>query len=404
MSHIFISYSKKNKIYTDELVNFLEKAGFNVWYDGRIDYGTSWQREIFEAIQNCAAFIVVMSPESYESDWVEREYLYADKLKKPQFPLLLAGEEFPFYVSNQFTDVRGGKLPPDNFLNRLEQYLKRQNRSGENLAPPKMTTSEPLLPQLSSSIAILPGPFEWIEIPAGKVNISGHGEFSVPKFSIAKYPITNAQFAVFIEDGGYKNRAWWTEAGWDVLEKGYEWDSKSRSWKATGKAWTTPRYWSDKKWNGTEYPVVGMSWYEAIAFCRWLSKKTGENILLPTEQEWQRAAQGDTSWAYPWGNEFDATRCNSSVESASDGTSPVTQYQYGASPYGVLNMSGNIWEWCLMDYASASIGDINSTEVRVLRGGSWWSNSVDDLCVSSRFRSYSNGWGNGSGFRCARFL
>ena len=114
--------------------NFLEKAGFNVWYDGRIDYGTSWEQVIFKAIDDCAAFIVVMTPQSWESDWVLRECQYADKRKKPQFPLLLDDEEFPFYVDNQYADVRGGKLPLKDFVTRLSQVIEPQTQSGKRYA------------------------------------------------------------------------------------------------------------------------------------------------------------------------------------------------------------------------------------------------------------------------------
>lgn len=382
MSHIFISYSKRNKDYTDKLVNFLEKAGFNVWYDGRIDYGTRWERVIFKAIDDCAVFLVVMSPDSYESDWVRREYLYADKRKKPQFPILLAGEEFPFYIDNQYTDVRGGKLPPTDFVTRLSQVITPQTQSGKNVTPPEMT--KPAKPSFK-----LPDPFEWIDIPAGKVTIDER-EFDVPKFSIAKYPITVAQYQVFMQDKGYDVESYWTTAGW-------EWRQREKI--------TQPRYWGEKGYEHffkSDHPIIGVSWYESIAFCRWLSEKTGENILLPTEQEWQRAAQGDTGWAYPWGNQWDDQRCNNSVKSKSAGTTPVTQYLNGASPYGVLDMSGNVWEWTLTAYESAGIGDINSTDVRVLRGGSWGNLDEDDLRVDYRFRNVPFNWNYSFGYRPTR--
>jgi sulfatase-modifying factor enzyme 1/TIR domain-containing protein len=139
-------------------------------------------------------------------------------------------------------------------------------------------------PRASKVGSILPAPFEWIEVPAGKVTlIENYNEtsyfgqkgekkmFEVPAFAIAKYPVTNAQFAQFIEVKGYEQKKWWTEDGWQLREK---------------KKWTQPRYWGDKKWNEVDCPVVGVSWYEALAFCHWLSEAAGEAILLPTEQQW----------------------------------------------------------------------------------------------------------------------
>lgn len=256
-------------------------------------------------------------------------------------------------------------------------------------------------------LGILPPPFAWIEIPAGKVTLgtsytSGYitkpTEFNVPAFAIAKYPITNAQFAKFIEAGGYKQKKWWTDEGWEACEQG--WAYVDGKWKPTGKPWTEPRYWQDKKWNGAEYPVVGVSWYESIAFCLWLSEVASDKITLPTEQQWQRAAQGDTNSAYPWGDLFDAKRCNSSVgqDWRKNSTSPVIHYEgKGDSLFGVVDMSGNVWEWCLTEYESGSI-EVNRTNARVLRGGSWYSNYEDGLRADYRsryfpdYRIYLNGF------------
>ncbi len=380
MSHIFISYSKKNKEYTDKLVAYLENAGFNVWYDGRIDYGTTWERVIFKAIDECDAFLVVMTPESWESDWVLRECHHAEKRHKPPFPLLLAGEEFPRYGTTQFVDVRGGKLPPQSFLTRLKSVLTPKKDSGKNVA----------LKETAKPTFKLPEPFEWIQIPEGKVEISGHGTFDVPTFAIAKYPVTVAQYTLFIEDKGYAVKEFWTQAGWD--------------WKQENNI-TLPRFWGEKDYERffkPTHPIIGVSWYEAMAFCGWLSEKTGDKMTLPTEQQWQRAAQGDDGRAYPWGNGFDAKRCNSSVGTKSSGTTPVTQYPNGASPYGVLDMSGNVWEWMLNEYDNLSIININNTEMRGLRGGSWYDNDVNFLRADIRYWDIPISWDIGFGVRLAR--
>jgi formylglycine-generating enzyme required for sulfatase activity len=255
---------------------------------------------------------------------------------------------------------------------------------------------KPLKSRLPRVIDPLP-PFEWIEIPAGKVTLTpdefGKKEsylkrdtvFDIPTFLIAKYPITNAQYAKFVEAGGYGEDKWWTAVGWQRREKD---------------GWTEPRYWQDAKWNGADYPVVGVSWYEAITFCRWLSEAMGENVLLPTEQEWQRAAQGDDSRWYPWGNEKPNEQlCN--WDRNIGRTTPVTQYPKGASPYGVMDMSGNVWEWCLTAYRSGSTS-LDELDTRVLRGGSWGDFVTDFLRVAYRSLSTSHDWHDGRGFRIAR--
>ncbi len=229
---------------------------------------------------------------------------------------------------------------------------------------------------------ILPPPFEWCEIPAGKVTLEKGGyleeptTFDVPAFAIAKYPITNAQFAKFVEAGGYGERRWWTDAGWHQKE----WDN-----------WTEPRFWRKKEWNGVEYPVVGVSWYEAVAFSQWLNEAAGAHsraplqITLPTEQQWQRAAQGDDGRAFPWGDEFDKAKCNTS-KSNIEQTTPVTKYPQGASPYGVMDMSGNVWEWCLTAYKTGATA-LDGADRRCLRGGSWGFNTVNARASS---RNYFN--------------
>lgn len=227
---------------------------------------------------------------------------------------------------------------------------------------------------------ILPPPFEWCEIPGGTVVVVEGGylrsdtAFEIPSFSISKYPVTNAQYAKFIEAGGYQEKRWWTESGWQARE--LEWNEKTRSWQSSEASWAEPRYWNNQRWNDAEAPVVGISWYEALAFCHWLTETSDAalrlscEIALPTEQQWQRAAQGDDMRMFPWGNEFDQNKCNTS-ESQINHTTPVTQYSLGASPYGVLDMSGNVWEWCLNNYAKGDT-KVEGTDFRTVRGGSWY--------------------------------
>jgi len=235
-----------------------------------------------------------------------------------------------------------------------------------------------------------PAPFAWVDIP-------GKG------YSIAKYPITNAQYAKFIDAGGYNQRNWWTDAGWEAKLKGITFDWNTGAGVATGTPWTEPRYWNISQWNGAEQPVVGVTWYEAVAFCLWLSDVTGEKIMLPTEDQWQYACQGDDGRTYPWGNEWDCTRCNNSVKPCqSDMTTPVQQYEgKGDSPFGAVDMSGNVWEWCLTEYDNKT-NDLNSTNSRVVRGGSWFYFSTADCRCGFRYGDIPYGWYNFRGFRASR--
>ena len=132
-----------------------------------------------------------------------------------------------------------------------------------------------------------------------------------------------------------------------------------------------PAYWSNIKFNQDYQPVVGVSWYDAVEYAKWMNKR------LPTEAEWENAAKGDTEWIYPWGSKFSIECAN--LECMLNKTSNVNQYINGRSPYGCFNMVGNVWEWCFDfyddNYYSYCINN-NPTgpekgELKVVRGGAW---------------------------------
>ena len=150
--------------------------------------------------------------------------------------------------------------------------------------------------------------------------------------------------------------------------------------------------------------MVRVSWYDARAYCDWLSAVTGKPYRLPTEAEWEKAARGTDGRAYPWGNEWDPTRCNAK-ESGREDASPVGLHAHGASPYGLLDMAGNVWEWTSSLYRSYPFReddgrhDLQSADPRVLRGGSWL-DSFDSTRASCR-RSYIPAYHSRlHGFRC----
>ena len=235
------------------------------------------------------------------------------------------------------------------------------NASGQS------TTSTPRIASLNIAIGNLLPPFEWVEIPGGKVTLEAGGSlskattFDVLTFTIAKYPITNAQFEMFANSpSGYDSPKWW------------EFSDAAKKWHAQNPKPKKRAFPED------DHPRANVSWYEAIAFCCWLTgivasegslSPLGAEFALPTEQQWQRAAQGDDRRAYPWGNEFDTKKANTS-EGKIGKTTLVTQYPQGASPYGVCDMSGNVYEWCLTRWETGT-SDLETTGVRVLRGGSF---------------------------------
>jgi len=217
---------------------------------------------------------------------------------------------------------------------------------------------------------------------------------TLPDFWISKTPVTNAQFRPFVEGDGYKNWAYWTEAGW-------QWRERDKT--------VSPGYWGDAEWNGDNYPVVGVSWFEAVAYCRWLSAQTGHPFRLPSEAEWEKAARGPKGLIWPWGNSWEVGRCNSE-EAGLKRTSPVGQYPEGASPYGALDMAGNVWEWCATEWRKRypyQLEDewaeayLDKNKSPMLRGGSWYDAQKS---VRGAYRYYffnPRNRGNSGGLRVA---
>ena len=185
---------------------------------------------------------------------------------------------------------------------------------------------------------------------------------------IDKTEVTNEQFGRFVDATGYEAGPWWRD-------------------EAAGKA---------------NHPVVYVTWFDAKAYCEWAGRQ------LPTEAQWEKAARGTDGRMYPWGNEApDASRCN--FDLGVGGTTPVGSYPAGASPYGALDVAGNVWEWVVDWYDEGYYANSpsrnptgpDSGEYRVLRGGSWYSysRSVRSSSRTGCFPDLRDGRG---GFRCAR--
>lgn len=201
----------------------------------------------------------------------------------------------------------------------------------------------------------------------------------LPSFRLAAHPVTVAQYRPFVEGDGYRNCDYWTQAGWDWREEA---------------GCTEPLGWSDDYWNPDNHPVIGVSWFEAQAYCNWLNRRLGlveGSIRLPSEPEWEWAARGPHGLRRPWGEEDVAGKRNGGLSIGR--TSAVGGFPGGAScwqlPQGfplesgagasaVHEMIGNVWEWCAdapRDYSAqpgtAPEGPASGPE-RVLRGGGWY--------------------------------
>ena len=219
----------------------------------------------------------------------------------------------------------------------------------------------------------------FIEVPPGRFLYGENRQKREihERYWIAQYPVTNHQYARFIQAGGYQQRAFWTQTGWDWLEN----NNIQR-----------PGYWDKLELSNPLCPVVGVSWFEAIAYARWLDvtlKQSqtglptaqggipipkGYAIELPTETAWERAARGEKGQDYPWRGAFDPHYANvaeADWKSLTGGTTAVCTYPQGISPVAAWDLAGNVWEWCLNNYSQPEDCGLEGEARRVLRGGSW---------------------------------
>ena len=250
-------------------------------------------------------------------------------------------------------------------------------------------------------------------------------------FRIASYPVTNAEYRCFVDDDGYRKPTFWTEAGRAWLRgedpgggPGAEFLNLRRhlsidpstiarwtrdpnaskeiaGWRAlisesderaiaeleeyySRRSREEPAFWGDERYGQPNHPVVGLTWYEAVAYSSWLtvqSRRAGRLpddyvVRLPTEAEWEYAARGAVWHSYPWGQKWDKSLANTR-EGQVLGPTPVGAYAVSRSPFGCEDMSGNVWEWThslhrVYPYnADDGREDLDDQSYRVVRGSSW---------------------------------
>lgn len=221
-------------------------------------------------------------------------------------------------------------------------------------------------------------------------------------YYIGKFEVTNGEWKKFLNDPGYNDPKYWPDGRVVPMEQ--------------IPYWTQPQNHGGGTPGTDNYPVIGVNWDQAVAYCNWLSAKTGKKYRLPTEAEWEKAARGTGQRRYPWGNEIDLSYANVVGSQRMDTVREVGFYdgskrgdfqtKNAASPYGAMDMAGNAMEWC-SDWYSRTYYSASPRRnpkgpekgaYRVLRGGSFFHEPQD-----ARSYARSAAWPSFKAYRMVGF-
>lgn len=361
-TRIFLSHSTQDNEWCRPLVATLKANGFDVWYDEQgLTGGSAWVETLQGEVQARDVFIVILSPEAWSSPWVQEEVQLAIATRRMILPVLHKPTQVGgFLMTRQWIDATS--LDPQTTAQRIVGALS-VGAVFPQPAPPKQVTLAPQilpwpLPQLGFVGRIIDG-VEVItpplcDVPAGPFLAGADRRrdpeasdsdpephvVDVPAFRIARYPVTVAEYACAVRVGAMR----------------------------------APRDW-DRQSQRPHHPVVRMSWKNAIDYAAWLAQTTGEPWRPPTEDEWEKAARGTDGRAFPWGDRWEPRLANTSEGGPGD-TTPIGLYPDGLSPYGVLDMAGNVNEWCGIPpqstlYRPGPWGGQPPSTTGYLSGGSW---------------------------------
>lgn len=236
-------------------------------------------------------------------------------------------------------------------------------RDGTPREPPMTFTSTEARTAPSASIGMLH------RIPSGPAIIGSSfhireappRQVFVAEFEIAQVPVTVSQYAAFLDTGGANERLWWGDSGWAWRQ------AAANGWGRADRS--QPHDWINQKYRPYD-PVVGVTWYEAEAYCNWLGAQKNRLVRLPAEEEWEKAARGEDGRTWPWGEEFNRNKTNT-YEHGVGGTLMAGSLSGDKSPYGLADLGGNVQDWTSSAYQPLPGEEFPAMDLRVARGGSW---------------------------------
>ena len=375
MNQVFISYAHEDEAFARRVAADLQAEGWTVWMaPDSIMPGETWVEAINRGLEESGYYLLVQTPAAAASPWVVTETNVAISLEHQRqmrfIPLDVApSRPPPLWTAYQNVPFR------DNYLRGLEHLLARLNGR-----PPRPWPSSAMSAKGSTNGHGSSGPdsakiftdrllhdrtrIDLVRIPAGNFMFGvakpetdhelSQRTIHLHEFWIGCNPVTNAQFARFVEATHYRTTA--EDTGFSRVWSGGRWvEVEGAYWRRP----ESPRGNVDKR---LHHPVVCVSWFDAQAFCEWAG------LRLPSEKEWEKAARSTDGRIYPWGNEQPSQeRANFALRQGK--TNSVGQFSpAGDSPYGISDMAGNVWEWTSSWFDARGNHTIRP---RVVRGGAW---------------------------------
>ena len=419
--YTFISYAYQDSHFVEKLARHLRRRGIEIWLDQRNSGpDLDWDKTIERAVRRCDCFILVLSPAAVNSWNIRQQFLWARQSHRPILPILHQACELPQplretsvidFVEQRYAVALAQVLTtyfPDQAVD-LEYWSKIKSMwrrfswgwwyrlkpllwpgwlgpalvlalfFGAFLFSRSINLSRQTLPPTPEKLSVIPlievaipNTQKEVRLADGKVMVYvPGGEFL--RGSLEDDPLADEderpQHPVFV-DGFWIDKTEVTNGEYQLcVDSGV----------------CTPQRHQGQRFAGADQPVVGVDWFQSVTYCQWVGGS------LPTEAQWEKAARGTDGRIYPWGNDFDGSRLNycdvNCIQDwkdrrVSDGyayTAPVGNFPAGASPYGALDMSGNVWEWTAdwydPDYYPRTeyynpMGPAAGQQ-RVIRGGSW---------------------------------